>query len=128
MIQYYAPSYNKYSDDENTLNGAYGPRIKKCLPQIIDLLQSDPDTRRAVISIYCENNAGLDSKDIPCTLNFHFLIRIKVLSTFVMMMRKFYDFLIQLTVVNFRNLAKTLFKIKFVCYNEKGNFYNYFFL
>lgn len=31
-------------------------------------------------------------------------------------------------VVNFRNLAKTLFKIKFVCYNEKGNFYNYFFL
>lgn len=75
MIQYYAPSYNKYSDDGKTLNGAYGPRIRKSLPQILELLKKDSDTRRAVIPIYDQRDVGLESKDIPCTLNFQFLIR-----------------------------------------------------
>ena len=75
MIQYYAPSYDKYSDDGKTLNGAYGPRIKKSLLKIVEILKKDPDSRRAVVPIYGKEDAGLDSKDIPCTIGFQFLIR-----------------------------------------------------
>lgn len=75
MIQYYAPSYDKYSDDGRTLNGAYGPRIKKSLLKIVKILKNDPDSRRAVVPIYGKEDAGLNSKDIPCTIGFQFLIR-----------------------------------------------------
>lgn len=75
MIQYYAPSYDKYSDDGKTLNGAYGPRIKRALLKIVEILKKDPDSRRAVVPIYGKEDAGLDSKDIPCTIGFQFLIR-----------------------------------------------------
>ena len=75
MIQYYAPSYFKYSDDGITLNGAYGPRIRKSLDKVIKSLQTDKNSRRAVIPIYSEKDAGLDSKDIPCTISLQFLIR-----------------------------------------------------
>lgn len=75
MIQYYAPSYDKYSDDGKKLNGAYGPRIKRSLLKIVDVLKKDPDSRRAVVPIYGKEDAGLDSKDIPCTIGFQFLIR-----------------------------------------------------
>lgn len=75
MIQYYAPSYDKYSDDGKTLNGAYGPRIKKSLLKIVEILRNDPDSRRAVVPIYGKEDAGLNSKDIPCTIGFQFLIR-----------------------------------------------------
>ena len=75
MIQYYAPSYYKYSDDGKTLNGAYGPRIKKSLTKIVETLKKDPDSRRAVVPIYGKEDAGLDSNDIPCTIGFQFLIR-----------------------------------------------------
>ena len=75
MIQYYAPSYYKYSDDGKTLNGAYGPRIKKSLTKIVETLKKDPDSRRAVVPIYCKEDDGLDSNDIPCTIGFQFFIR-----------------------------------------------------
>ena len=75
MIKYYAPSYYKYSDDGKILNGAYGPRIKKTLVKIVEILKKDKDSRRAVVPIYSEKDAGLDSNDIPCTISFQFLIR-----------------------------------------------------
>ena len=75
MIQYYAPSYYKYSDDGLILNGAYGPRIKNSLDKIINLLKSDKDTRRAVIPIYSKEDAGKKSNDIPCTLSLQLFIR-----------------------------------------------------
>lgn len=75
MIQYYAPSYGQYSDNGKTLNGAYGPRILPNLKKIIGLLQSDKYSRRAVVPIYKEHDVGLNSRDIPCTLDFQFLVR-----------------------------------------------------
>ena len=75
MIQYYAPSYDRYSDDGKTLNGAYGPRIKRSLMKIVEILKKDPDSRRAVVPIYEKADVGLYSKDIPCTIGFQFLIR-----------------------------------------------------
>lgn len=85
MIKYYAPSYNKYSDDGLILNGAYGPRINRNLNKIIKLLQEDNNTRRAVIPIYSEKDVGLNSNDIPCTLCLQFMIRDNKLDMYTIM-------------------------------------------
>lgn len=85
VIQYYAPSYNKYSDDGAKLNGAYGPRIKSNIKKIINLLEEDKNTRRAVIPIYDKKDVGLDSNDIPCTLELQFMIRDNKLDMFTNM-------------------------------------------
>lgn len=75
MIKYYAPSYNRFSDDGLILNGAYGPRILRGINKIIQLLKEDPNSRRAVIPIYDKKDVGLNSKDIPCTISLQFFIR-----------------------------------------------------
>ena len=85
VIQYYAPSYGKYSDDGIKLNGAYGPRIKNNIKKIVDLLEKDKNTRRAVIPIYDKKDVGLESNDIPCTLDLQFTIRDNKLDMFTNM-------------------------------------------
>ena len=75
MISYYAPSYKKYSDDGITVHGAYGPRIVPCIKEIIEILKNDMYSRQAIIPIYNNNDVNCKSKDIPCTLTMHFLVR-----------------------------------------------------
>lgn len=102
FIKHYAPSYDKYSDDQKRLHGAYGPRIFGCNQHFsdrpdpnfhemetelynnpcrtawqscIDILKKDPDSRQAVIPIYRPADVGAVTKDMPCTLSLQFLIR-----------------------------------------------------
>jgi thymidylate synthase len=70
----YNKNYAKYTDDGTTLYGAYGPRIRKSWDEVIRLLRRDRDTRQAVISIWAPDTRR-DTKDTPCTLSLHFLIR-----------------------------------------------------
>lgn len=69
--------YNKnivnYSDDGQTFFGAYGPRILSQLDYVVDKLKSDADTRQAVLTIWRENPP--ETKDVPCTVAVHFMIR-----------------------------------------------------
>lgn len=69
--------YNKniinYSDDGQTFFGAYGPRIISQLDYVVDKLKSDADTRQAVLTIWRENPPV--TKDVPCTVAVHFMIR-----------------------------------------------------
>lgn len=69
--------YNKnivnYSDDGQTFFGAYGPRIMSQLDYVVDKLKSDADTRQAVLTIWRENPP--ETKDVPCTVAVHFMIR-----------------------------------------------------
>lgn len=62
--------YNKrisqFSDDGNTLAGAYGWRIRRQLKPLIKRLQDDPFDRRAILSIWRENDLWADTKDPPC--------------------------------------------------------------
>ena len=78
MLEAYAPSYEKYTDNHKAY-GAYGPRIAKSIWDIIELLQKFPDTRQAVMLIWQEGDlkAALttDTKDIPCTVQLQFFIR-----------------------------------------------------
>lgn len=85
MIQYYSPSYYKYSDNGFTLNGAYGPRIFKQIETVVKLLKSDTDTRQAIITIFNHSDIEIDTKDVPCTCTIQFLIRNNELDAIVYM-------------------------------------------
>lgn len=64
-----------YSDDGETLHGAYGYRIARGFEQVVEKLRKDPDSRQAVLQIYDTEDLWFNTKDVPCTMNLHFLIR-----------------------------------------------------
>ena len=70
----------EYSDDGQVFHGAYGHRWRSLgmnqLEQIVELLRSDPGTRRAVLQMWnCSCDLGKDSKDLPCNTHAYFKIR-----------------------------------------------------
>ena len=91
----YLPQAPKFSDNGKTWRGGYGPRLRQWsignrqhgssmvgefdkvdqLKCIIDLLREDPDTRRAVFTIYDPATDSQPGKDIPCNNWVHFLAR-----------------------------------------------------
>jgi len=62
-----------FSDDGETLSGAYGPRYVDQRDYVLDALLSDPTTRQAGLTLW--KPSPTPSKDIPCTLALWFLIR-----------------------------------------------------
>lgn len=92
FIKYYLPVYPKFSDDGETIHGAYGPRLKAMhgkinqIERIIDLLRKRPNSRRAVIQIFdAKDLMDFELKDIPCTISLQFLIRDNKLHLFASM-------------------------------------------
>ena len=73
----------EFSDDGETLFGAYGPPITDQLPYILEALLRDRDTRQAVLTIWRQNPPR--SKDIPCTVAMSFIIREGLLHQHVFM-------------------------------------------
>ncbi|KKN13154.1 hypothetical protein LCGC14_1009230 [marine sediment metagenome] len=69
----YNPKIREFSDDGQTLRGAYGPRVMDQLPHVLNTLAEDPASRQAVINLW--QDSPTPSKDIPCTLSLQFLIR-----------------------------------------------------
>jgi thymidylate synthase len=71
-------SYNRrmsnYLNENGKFDGAYGPRIKDQLYWCYELLKKDHDTRQAVITIH-NSSDNHETKDNPCTLTLHFLLR-----------------------------------------------------
>lgn len=61
--------------DGGDLHGGYGRRVEPQLTRAAERLASDRDSRQAVISIWDPLYDQLDSRDVPCTLNFNFRIR-----------------------------------------------------
>lgn len=64
--------------------GAYGPRLRYQLDSLVELLRREPDTRRAVLVIWREDDLTHDG-DRPCTLTLQFLIRDDALHMIVTM-------------------------------------------
>jgi thymidylate synthase len=83
FIEYYASSMRSYSMDNRCLTGtAYGPKIfggaqrHRQYDTIVDLLNRDPDSKRAVIQIFDANELRIpDNIDVSCTLGLQFLLR-----------------------------------------------------
>lgn len=69
----YNPELGKFSDDGLTFAGAYGPRLAPQWDWVYEKLKADPQTRQAICSIWTPTPGP--SKDVPCTLNFQFLLR-----------------------------------------------------
>jgi thymidylate synthase len=78
----YVSNFGKYSDDNKTLNGAYGYRWRNGrsvdqLETIIDHLQRVPNSRRAVVQMWNVEDDLLkidESKDVCCNLSIVFEI------------------------------------------------------
>lgn len=92
FIEFYLPRMRDFSDDGETVNSAYGHRIfgvhadfPNQWQNIINLLIKDPDTRQAIITIHYQKDLVRPSKDVPCTLNLHFMIRHDQLDLYVQM-------------------------------------------
>jgi len=81
FISYYSSFWKKCSDDNETLNSAYGHRIFGHHPDIlfnqfdhvVKLLSKDPYSRQAII--HFKLPSSVKTKDEVCTLSMQFLIR-----------------------------------------------------
>lgn len=82
-LSYFNSKISQFSDDGKVFHAAYGHRIRRgttldCPDQLLTttrLLRHDPDTRRAVISIWDPRADNKNSKDIPCNDMIFFKIR-----------------------------------------------------
>lgn len=57
--------------------GAYGPRVAGDVGNLVELLQDDPDSRQAVLTIFDSGRdlGRSDQLDLPCTVSIQFLWR-----------------------------------------------------
>jgi thymidylate synthase len=87
-IAKYNSRMKEFSDDGERLWGAYGPRLIEQLQHVVSILQRDPDSRQAVLTTWRPmvpatlrplspswDGASWRSKDVPCTVAWHFMIR-----------------------------------------------------
>lgn len=80
FISKFSSFWDHLSDDGTTCNSAYGyiMQFKHGFDQIqkvIDILKADPNSRRAKININVPNENVDTTKDEPCTMSIHFMIR-----------------------------------------------------
>lgn len=90
FISYYISDYSKFSEDQQTLHGAYGPRVfgsgrEGPFFKVLEILQSKPTSRQAVIQIFQSDDLYGNHKDVPCTCTLQFLIRDEMLHLSVTM-------------------------------------------
>lgn len=76
---------SRYSDDGETLYGAYGYRVACHIVNVINKLRKDPDSRQAVLTINKVEDNFTQTKDVPCTIALQFLIREGKLDCFAYM-------------------------------------------
>lgn len=74
-----------YSDDGLTLYGAYGSRVAQYIPDIINKLINDKNSRQASITVLQNYDVAKNTKDMPCTLSLQFLVRDNQLNMIVNM-------------------------------------------
>lgn len=77
-VEQYAKNMRSFSDDGETLNGAYGHRwrkffVKDQLKVISRALKKNPADRRQVLTMWSScADLGSDSKDVPCNTQAYF--------------------------------------------------------
>lgn len=89
-LAFLSPNIKQFSDDGKIFRGAYGPRLRYLIQfnehgdiehsydqfnLVITKLKNDKDSRQAIMTIFDPNIDYVTTKDVPCTVMFHFLIR-----------------------------------------------------
>lgn len=79
-LERYLPSCRNWSDDGNTWRAGYGSRLRNYhgvdqFKEVIKILNNEPYSRRAVMSIFDPSLDYCDSRDIPCNNWLNFQIR-----------------------------------------------------
>lgn len=91
FIDYYLPgTYQKESDDSETVRSGYGERLYchrgfNQINTVIELLKKKQTTRKAVIQLFDASDLERDYASIPCTCTLQFLVRNNKLNMFVNM-------------------------------------------
>ena len=80
FISKFSSFWKNISDDGKTCNSAYGYLIQHKhgfdqADKVVELLRKDPESRRAKININTPNENVIETKDEPCTMSLHFMIR-----------------------------------------------------
>ena len=75
-ISKYAPIWRNMMDEDGNVRSNYGWQWKRNdqISKVIDLLKSNPNTRKATISIYDGKEIDTYSRDTPCTYAVQFTI------------------------------------------------------
>lgn len=79
----YSKEIAKFSDEGLLYFGAYGPQFRDQLRHIVRSLIDDTYTRQAVMTLWRKNPPK--TKDVPCTVSLHWMIRGHELHCFVNM-------------------------------------------
>lgn len=90
FISKFSPFWNNISDDGITCNSAYGYLMQlkygfNQIEKVIEILEADPLSRRAKINLNAPNPNVKETKDEPCTMSLHFMIRKNKLDCTVVM-------------------------------------------
>jgi len=80
FISQYGSMWERLTDNGMTNNSAYGHLMKykfgfDQIEKMIELLQKDPTSRRAVINLNTPNKNVIETHDEPCTIALQYLIR-----------------------------------------------------
>jgi thymidylate synthase len=80
FISYYLSHYAEESDDDQTVYGAYGPRLFRMdgndqIVNVINLLKERQTSRRGVIQLFDAADIAKHHKGIPCTCTLQIMIR-----------------------------------------------------
>lgn len=89
FIEYYIPKY-KDDADGDVVYGGYGPRLlswrgQNQIKNVIERMQEQRTTRRAVIQLFDADDLAGPHKDLPCTCVIQFLVREDKLHTITYM-------------------------------------------
>jgi thymidylate synthase len=80
FIRAYIPKYADESEDGVTIHGAYGPRLfnqrgHNQVNNVLDLLRSNPGSRRAVIQLFNAEDISCYHREVPCTTTLQLVLR-----------------------------------------------------
>lgn len=80
-IAFYISKYEDEAEQDGSVYGGYGPRLFGSgsgarFTAVLDLLRTNPESRRAVVQIFDHQDiAGDRRRDVPCTCTLQFLLR-----------------------------------------------------
>lgn len=90
FVQQFNSKFDQFSDDGKTLHGAYGyrwrhwpgnPHWSDQLEQLVELLQGQPNTRQAVLTMWNPTtDLNVSKRDVPCNVTVFFDRRHNVLN------------------------------------------------